>query len=470
MTRTNQHCDCDPNGDCCYPPFWDDMSRDHLLNHPAMRYLHHHEDRGCDCNDDQLPVFSRVGRGLQGDGFWVRIVNPDDCTQTYLEGLSYDSASGEWKSEWISDNINGGELSYQYNLRPFTVPQTFTITFIYRRPSGSGTGAMWGYTEDGRFIDMSDGKEVTNPRCCCIGSSPEWGKQLGLPDNCSWSWTTPAIPYIWDADGDGEPDADHMVGCGVAQVYIRTASKDYPDVVNGQTPDDDEWNPRLVFPPYTAPIDYNCPDPEETWSVNITYGLIGGDVLVPHLYDLAQILGWKADKVLRSADHQVEQYQGGIRVDYGHYTFPNDTSDDVKHYIDENDRWLLDHFHKDLGFPDDPFEGDGDGGGLTIYDVLGFDIDYFLAGHTVKEYIDNLLGDLFKKLWWGGQNSNPNQPTPDNPPAGQIKFGDDWTPYIEWTTDPGQHYAVGNMNLYGGDQMENWIRTDVDGDNDAKVR
>lgn len=447
-----------------YPPFWDDMSRDHLLNHPLRKHFHPNhcdDDCGCDCNDDQLPIISRVGRGLQGRSIDLKIIEPDDCTQTYLECQSFDPRSGNWTSEWISDNINGGELSYQYNLRPYTVPQTFTITFIYRRPSGKG--AMTGYDPHGHVVkDMAvDGKKPTHPRDKCIGSYPQEGKDAGLPDNCSWSWTTPPIPYIWDADEDGIPDTDGVVGSGVGDLYVRTANKDYPDTVNGQTPKDDEWIEKLVFPPGTSAQDYNSPKPLQPWSVNLTFGLIGGDVLVPNLYDLAQLLGFPADQLLRAADGQADQF----------YTSPWGTKwDNFKEYVDEDDKWLLKHFHDDLGFGDSFFEGDMDGGDLTVKDLLGWDVNYFLNGGTVKDYIDGLLDDMLKKMWYGGASTSATEPTPNTPPAGKLEIGDDNKPHIKWTTPESDHYAIGNMNLYGGDNRENWIKTDVDGTNDVWAR
>lgn len=357
-------------------------------------------DRGAPCNDDQLPAVAAVGRGLQGNGYRVRITDPDNCVETYLEGLRYDSQTGEWVSEWKSENINGGELSYQYNLRPFTIPQCFTITFIYRRPG-----------------------------------------------RCEWSWTTPAIPYVWDANGDGEPDVDGIIGSGVATFFARTDAVDRQGTIKGTDPDDSKWNERLQFPDGTYREDFNTPLPGEAWTAYITFGLLHGDVLVPNLYDLAEVVGFESTNVYNVADSQPEQFQGGIRVDYGNYTFPNDTSDDLKHYIDENDRWLLDHFHKDLGFPEGNLPGDGDGGGISV-----------------KQYIDNLFNDLFKKIYWGGENSNP-QYKAEGTPAGKVQ--EDGT--ILWTTPSSERIAVGNMNLYGGEHKENWIKTDDPGDNDVSA-
>lgn len=234
-------------------------------------HCHNHHDRCADECDDQLPSISMSGRGLPGDGYVVTIKDPDTCTETYLEGWRKDNVSGELTKEWESENINGGELYYQYNLRPYTNPQTFTITFIYRRPT-----------------------------------------------RCEWSWTTPAIPYIWDANKDGEPDVDGIIGSGVGDLYVRTANKDYPDIIDGKNVKDDAWNERLVFPPGTTAVDYNAPLPEQPWSGNITFGLIGGDVLVPNIYDLAKILGFPAGNI-----YNIVKGNKGELEDY----------DDVRDYI-----------------------------------------------------------------------------------------------------------------------------------------
>lgn len=186
-----------------------------------------------DC-DDQLPLIARVGRGPKGDS--ARLVAVDNCDETYLHAGYYDQ-NGEFHSEWVSENINGGELSYQYNLRPYTIPRTFTITFIYRRP--------------GRH---------------------------------EWSWTTPAMPYIWSIDPNGAPEEnpDHTVGSGVATLFVRTNHS--------------SWNERLHYPinPDTKrPYDrskFNAPQAEEGWSATITFGK-GGDVEVPDFDELAKVIG-----------------------------------------------------------------------------------------------------------------------------------------------------------------------------------
>lgn len=200
-------------------------------------------DRCADDCDDQLPLIARVGRGPKGDS--ARITVSDNCFETYLEGGYYDQ-NGVFHTEWKSENINGGELSYQYNLRPYTIPRTFTITFVYRRP--------------GRH---------------------------------EWSWTTPAIPYIWSVSSeDGTQDTpDHIVGSGVATLFVKSTKVS-------------KWNERLNYPidpgtkkPYPREF-FNAPDPLEAWSATITYGK-DGDIDVPDFDDLAKVLGISKSQIFQ---------------------------------------------------------------------------------------------------------------------------------------------------------------------------
>lgn len=274
-----------------------------------------------DC-DDQLPLISRIGRGLQGDSYKVEIASDSNC-ETILEGMRFDAASKEWKSEWLSENVNGGCLSYQYVLRPYTIPQTFTITFIYKRP--------------GR-------KE--------------------------WSWTTPAIPYVWSASDTGKPaDPDHIVGSGVATVYIKTT-------------DDPAWTEKLVYPDGTGPEDYNTPDPNEPWTVNLSFG-VGGDVEVPNLDDLAKIIGISVEDI-----KQIIQGATGVI----------DGSDNIKDLVDDLDE----HIHKDLGF-NSPDHGDTGafGGKDSVKEYIDGKLDELKDG--MDAYIKNALGDILNKVFGGGQ-------------------------------------------------------------------
>lgn len=264
---------------------------DHKM-HPEYPW----DDCGAPECDDQLAVFSKVGRGLQGKGFKV-VIREDNDSETYLEGLSYDPASKTYTSEWITGNINGGHLTYQYNLRPFTDPKTFTITFRMQRP----------------------GRD-------------------------EWHWTTPAIPYVYD-----EPSDDN-IGSGVGTVYIKK---------NGTQ----NWIEKLIYPDGTTGEDYNAPNPEDPWSVNLTYGS-GGDIDVPAIDEIAAIVGVTPENIRN------------IIAGSGSTGLGN--SDNLKDYIDDQDAALLTHVHNDLGFPANSLAGDG---GTT-------------EPNTVKEYIDGKFSSL----------------------------------------------------------------------------
>lgn len=292
-------------------------------------------DRCAPDTDDQLPLISRVGRGIKGDSYKVEIASDSNC-ETILEGSYFDQASKEWHSEWLSENVNGGCLSYQYNLRPFTVPQTFTITFIYRRP--------------------------------------------GRPE---WSWTTPAIPYIWSASDIGEPeDPDHIVGSGVATLYIKKTT-------------DAAWTEKLVYPGGTGPEDYNTPAAGEPWTVNLTFG-IGGDVDVPNIDDIAKIIGITVE--------DIRNIIAGESV-----TINGIQASDIIDYIDKQDdkhqEAVLDHVHSDLGFSDGTLPGDGGGTSVKKYiddKVAGLDSSLTGDINALKTYVNNALTDILAKIYGGG--------------------------------------------------------------------
>ena len=328
-----------------------------------------HPDRCAPDTDDQLPLISRVGRGLQGDSCKVEIASDSNC-ETILEGSTFDAASKEWKSEWVSENINGGCLSYQYVLRPYTIPQTFTITFIYKRP--------------GR-------KE--------------------------WSWTTPAIPYIWSASDTGEPeDPDHIVGSGVATLYIKKTTET-------------EWTEKLVYPDGTGPEDYNTPPAEEPWTVNLSFG-IGGDVEVPNIDDLAKIIGITVE--------DIKNIIAGNSV-----TINGVNADNLIDYIDKQDANLSEHIHKDLGFNE---PGHPDSGAFGGEDSVKAYIDKQFS--DMRSYVNNVVADVLDKFYGGGEIDE----------EGNITWG-----------DPGKA-AVGNINLFGNEALTSYIRTRTGtGENDIRA-
>lgn len=308
------------------------------MPHPIPPHMEPHPEHPWDINpfahdlhrvapecDDQLAVFSTVGRGLRGDSAIVRIKSDTDA-ETYLEGLVYDAATNEYSTEWVSENINGGQLMYQYNLRPFANPQTFTITFNYRRPNRSES---------------------------------------------EWSWTTPAIPYMWDADGDGTADIDDIVGAGVATLFLKKTTEptwNYPTVTVSDyagglmTP---EKHDKLIYPDNWTREALNAPEPGDAWSVNLQYG-IGGDIDAPNVDDLAKVLGITVQQLRNIIGDQTGQIVGdGIE------------GDNVKDYIDD----LNSHIHDDMGFDDHLIRDDDD-----------------VVRNTIKKYIDGARFDLYKNL------------------------------------------------------------------------
>lgn len=312
-------------------------------------------DHGADDCDDQLPLISRVGRGIKGDSSRVKITDPDTTDETHLEGIYYDEADKTWHSEWVSENINGGHLSYQYNLRPYTIPRTFTITFIYRRP--------------------------------------------GRPE---WSWTTPAIPYIWTLDAAGKPDEDpdHIIGSGVATLFIRTMH-------------DEDWNERLHYPEGTTRDDFNAPLPEEGWSATITFGK-DGDIEVPDFDDIAKIIGITKEDIFNILEDNSVTINGI-------------EAKNLIEYIDKCDARDLEHIHNDLGFnePDHADEG------------------AFEGYNTVKEYIDakieNAITNIMNNL-------------------GDIIYGAEIDDDGNIVIPDGTKIPTGNINIFSG-STDNYIRT-----------
>lgn len=311
-------------------------------------------DRGAHHCDDQLPLISRVGRGLRGDGYLVRIKQDSDC-ETYLEGLKYDAASKTYTNDWTSENINGGKFMYQYNLRPYTNPQTFTITFGVKRPTRT-----------------------------------------------EWTWTTPAIPYLWDADNDGKADVDDVVGTGVADLFLKKTTEEkwnyptvtYTDYKNGLMTS--EKHDKLVYPDDWTRDMLNAPKPGDPFSVNLQYG-VGGDIDAPNVDDIAKLLGITVQNVrniIKNSPMPIE-------------TIPDEN---MKKYIDRRDVEDLKHVHTDLGFGG---EGTGDtnfpeDGGTTGNWKHPIKVDKGSIGGdtpstetTVKGYVDEgdeILRDRIKNL------------------------------------------------------------------------
>lgn len=326
--------------------------------------------------DDQIPVLSTLGRGLQGDAYVVKI-NRDSEDETILEGFSEDPRTGELRSEWLSENVNGGRLRYQYNLRPHTLPRTFTITFKYTRP--------------------------------------------GRPE---WSWTTPAIPYIWSVDEDGcktEPEA--IVGSGVATVFVKKTG-------------DSEWAEKLLYPEGFDREDFNAPEQGEAWTVNLEFG-VGGDVEVPNIDDIAKILGITVQDVRKI-------------IAGNKFVINGISAENIINYIDKQDDnhvdETLDHVHADLGF----FTGHDD----------GHADDAFGGQASVKAYIDAKMAELEAKL---GKLADS---------LGDVIYGAEVDEDGSITIPEGTKIPVGNINVISGadDFSDGYIRTsDSVEDDDVKA-
>lgn len=315
--------------------------------HEAPWDIHDHH-RGAPHCDDQLAVFSTVGRGLRGDGFLVRIKSDTD-SETYLEGLVYDAATNEYHTEWVSENINGGKLMYQYNLRTFSDPQTFTITFRYVRPERTES---------------------------------------------EWVWTTPAIPYLWDADNNGVADVDGITGSGVATLFLKKTTDpewvmediptnyDYEDSLDNQE--------KLLYPEDWTREMFNAPSPLDPWTVNLEYG-VGGDIDAPNIEDLAKILGISVSFIRRLVDERDLPATGTTFGDK-----PNGDPMDAKEYIDKAFDDALDHFHADLGLNSNQLAGDDNDNtnGWPYTKKYAPNQGVTTKYQTVKTYIDAITADL----------------------------------------------------------------------------
>lgn len=368
-------------------------------------------DRHADDCDDQLPLISHVGRGVKGDSGRLEVKN--GRVDTHLVGGFVDNADGTFHTEWISDNINGGELRYQYNLNPFTIPRTFTITFIYTR----------GHEGDDNFAD--------------------------------WSWTSPAIPYIWrvvDEDGNEHEQPDHIVGSGVATIFAKTVH--------------DEWDiaahEKLHYPIDSTtgePFDrsyFNSPEPEQPWSATITFGH-GGDIDVPDFDDIAKIIGVTKEDIYNILEDNSVTINGI-------------EASNLIEYIDKCDARDLEHVHKDLGFNDPDHNENGSFGPHPLTED---------SYDTVKEYVDagdQFIYDLITAP--GGINQKINniynilqqlvsavygaslQDTEDEPPV---------TDSMKKIVLPnGVKIPTGNINVFSGDTTH-YIRTrDGEANDDLK--
>lgn len=386
---------------------------------------HHHDHCVPDC-DDQLPIISRVGRGLKGDDVTAQLVTDEDG-HIHLEIYQTDNASGE-TTKIYDAIVDGGKLRYYYNLEPFNDPATFTITWVY---------------------DNADPEK-------------------------SWSWTTPAIPYIWTADQAGGLQPDDVVGSGVGSIFIRKTSESWelPPATPHSEAEANDLQEKLIYPTGWDRDEFNAPNPTDPWSVNLSYG-VGGDIDAPNIDDISKIIGVSPDYIRDIVDQKDIPQTG---TDFG--TDPSGDPYNVKEYID-----LLDeHIHEDMGFGDILInDGDNDTqtpkrntikkwfdwllGKLGFGDTFNTCVDgqgnpitvkqYIDAGDDdLKDYIDNAIGDILDKIVHG---NTPHTMAAD----GHINWA---APVNDATANP--MIPAGNLNLYGADDRSKWIKTHNEQAND----
>lgn len=317
------------------------MHDDHNC-HMHKHHVHPEHNRFAPECDDQLPAFSTMGRGPRGDSYRVKLVDPDTHEVTQLVGESYDEVTKTWNTEWMSENINGGFLEYQYHLRPYNVPSTFTITFKYHRPSAHGyikdeTGAK----------DPTSRQHDTYGAFCGDGqpNSSDYENNVGDdPHNeCSWVWTTPAIPYVWN---DQSPD--NIVGSGVGTLFAREHHGldgqeivGWPyDIVDGKRIYKHE---RLVYPKGWTREHFNAPLPGQAWTSQLIFGY-KGNIQIPDFWDLSMIVGAPIKSLTNILDGQKDQLTAGV-----------ETGDNI---LDLIKNWA-DHIHEDMGFGNDLIGDDG---------------------------------------------------------------------------------------------------------------
>ena len=367
-------------------------------------------DRCAPACDDQLPIFSRVGRGIKGDDITAHVEERDG--HIYLVVEQIDGATGE-HTILIDRAIDGGYLEYEYNLNPFNDPSTFTLTFHYDHPD----------------------------------------------HELSWDWTTPAIPYMWHVDPEtGEPVATGIIGSGVSSLFLKKTYDEWETPSDDDTPhtltEASDVQEKLLYPLGWRRSSFNAPNVANPWTVNLSYG-IGGDIDAPNLEDISKIIGVDPGFIERI----IEERTVPLEITFGDDPVTGDPYN-VKNYIDNLDE----HIHEDMGFGD-ILVNDGDADTQTpkrntikkwldwIISRLGFG-DLINPGNnvTVKQYIDNgddslqdqidaltakydqALADILNKIYSG---SGTNTMDPD-------------TGEITWGVASGNKIPIADINIWAG--------------------
>jgi hypothetical protein len=369
-----------------------------------------------DC-DDQLPVISRVGRGLKGTGYRVKPVKNDD-DEFILVGYYVDPNTGEEIPDgWASENLSAGKFQMAYNLRPWTDPATFTITFWNQRPGQDGEG------------------------------------------HGNWHWTTPAIPYLWDrGDGEGDPQTN-VANTGVASIFIKKVGEEWDSPMptihtEAETPGNQE---KLLYPGDADRSYFNAPDHGAPWTVNLAYGMGVdedgnplADIEAPSADDLEKILGVPKDAL----DKMVRPYDPSDPENSGN---PSSAEDP-----DFYDPWPGTYTNK---------YGPNKGDTVDTPTIKNY-IDAAAADAANKAL--DALQELLDKIV-PGPVSDPSDPAY---PGHKVQYDENapFISFVEPLDDAVNKIAAGDINLYSGDTESlaggHAIRThggDISRNNDIKA-
>lgn len=256
-----------------HPPWNDGHHHDH--HHPGEPHEHAHWHPWGDvlatgeC-DDQLPLFSHVGRGLQGDGFDIELREPTP-TETYLIGHSIDPNTGSDEVVWTTQNINGGKITcYRIPVpsgvtppsgsNPPTPPDDHSFGYYveYWKPETEGSDPAWSQLI-GWFPDATEYANVVVDQEDSLTPSGQpafkihfWTANPGedeyddsLPHTVDY--TTPAIPYddtdsntrtripVWDIVIKNDPDATWDPDAITTETEWNTPGYDHYDVQRKNT-------------------------------------------------------------------------------------------------------------------------------------------------------------------------------------------------------------------------------------------
>lgn len=330
-------------------------------HHPPMHPHHHHHPlhhshdfypmlhKCADVCDDQLPLFSQVGRGLRGDGYRIDKVIDED-NQTILQGVIVDPHTGEETVHWRTGNINGGKLTVTESRNPATNPKTFTLTFTLDRPDD--------------------------------------------PEDRGWTFTTPAIPYVWD-----QPSTF------ISTLFLKPkGNPQWTDVHPTTTPHSIEGADgtihtieKLIYPGGVTRQDAHAPDPGDPNTVNLTYGK-GGDIDCPTTAETAADIATAKNQAVAAANSHLHKDLFGEGVSGRDYTQTITSlglmplngdqggTKSVWDWIQYAIKASTDHLHKDLyGGPNSadyasipaslkPLDGDNNNG-KTVWDWIKYVID-----------------------------------------------------------------------------------------------